>query len=65
MTQLTVAAKAVVAQRYGRFPKRTVAAGVSNGGNHTDGLVDAYPDRLAPMAPEFQRSFTELERWLG
>jgi hypothetical protein len=32
VTQLTVAAKAVVAQRYGRFPTRTVAAGISNGG---------------------------------
>jgi hypothetical protein len=34
-------------------------------GNHTDGLVDVYPDRLAPMAPEFQKSFTELAHWLG
>ncbi|WP_291409189.1 tannase/feruloyl esterase family alpha/beta hydrolase [Actinophytocola sp.] len=32
VTQLTVAAKAVVAQRYGRFPARTIAAGISNGG---------------------------------
>lgn len=32
MTQLTVAAKAVVAQRYGHLPRRTIAAGMSNGG---------------------------------
>ncbi len=32
VTQLTLAAKAVVAQRYGRFPQRTLAAGLSNGG---------------------------------
>lgn len=34
-------------------------------GNHTDGLVDVYPDRLVPLAPEFQKAVTELERWLG
>jgi dipeptidyl aminopeptidase/acylaminoacyl peptidase len=34
-------------------------------GNHTDGLVDVYPDRLAPMAPEFRKSFTELANWLA
>ena len=32
VTQLTVAAKAVVAKRYGRLPRRTYAAGISNGG---------------------------------
>ncbi|MEV0588892.1 tannase/feruloyl esterase family alpha/beta hydrolase [Nonomuraea sp. NPDC050310] len=32
VTQLTVAAKAVVRQRYGRAPERTLAAGISNGG---------------------------------
>lgn len=32
VTQLTVAAKAVVARRYGRPPARTYAAGISNGG---------------------------------
>jgi hypothetical protein len=32
VTQLTVAAKAVVAQRYGRPPGLTLAAGISNGG---------------------------------
>lgn len=33
-------------------------------GNHTDGLVDVYPDRLVPMAPHFQAAVTELEQWL-
>lgn len=33
-------------------------------GNHTDGLVDLYPDRLVPLAPEFRKAVTELERWL-
>jgi hypothetical protein len=32
VTQLTVAAKLVAAQRYGRLPSRTLAAGLSNGG---------------------------------
>ncbi|TDV46927.1 tannase/feruloyl esterase family alpha/beta hydrolase [Actinophytocola oryzae] len=32
-------------------------------GNHTDGLVDVYPDRLVPLAPEFQKAVTELARW--
>jgi len=32
VTQLAIAAKAVVAQRYGRLPARTLAAGISNGG---------------------------------
>ncbi|CRK60021.1 FkbW [Alloactinosynnema sp. L-07] len=32
VTQLTVAAKIVVAQRYGQFPARTLMAGISNGG---------------------------------
>jgi hypothetical protein len=31
---------------------------------HTDGLVDAYPDRLVPIAPEFRKAVTELEHWL-
>ena len=34
-------------------------------GTHTDGLVDVYPDRLVPLAPEFQKAVTELARWLG
>ncbi|ANZ41892.1 hypothetical protein BBK82_44130 [Lentzea guizhouensis] len=32
LTQLTIAAKSVVAQRYGRPAKRTIATGISNGG---------------------------------
>jgi hypothetical protein len=32
VTQLTIAAKAVVRQRYGHLPRRTIAAGLSNGG---------------------------------
>ncbi len=32
VTQLTLAAKVVVLQRYGHLPKRTIAAGLSNGG---------------------------------
>nr|WP_130345795.1 tannase/feruloyl esterase family alpha/beta hydrolase [Herbihabitans rhizosphaerae] len=34
------------------------------GGNHVDGLVDQYPDRLTPMAPWFRAAFTELAAWL-
>jgi hypothetical protein len=33
-------------------------------GTHADGLVDLYPDRLVPLAPEFQKAFTELACWL-
>ena len=33
-------------------------------GNHTDGLVDVYPDQLVPLAPRFRTAFTELEQWL-
>lgn len=32
VTQLAIAAKAAVAQRYGRLPRRTISAGQSNGG---------------------------------
>jgi Tannase and feruloyl esterase/3HB-oligomer hydrolase (3HBOH) len=41
--------------RYHRIPN----------GNHTDGLVDAYPDRLVPLAPEFQKAVAELASWLA
>lgn len=34
------------------------------GGNHTDGLVDTYPDKLVPLAPEFRKAVTEMENWL-
>ncbi|TDQ05548.1 3HB-oligomer hydrolase 3HBOH [Labedaea rhizosphaerae] len=35
------------------------------GGNHVDGLVDAYPDRLRPLAPCFRSAFSALTGWLG
>lgn len=31
---------------------------------HTDGLVDAFPGKLVPLAPEFRKAVTELEHWL-
>jgi len=34
-------------------------------GNHVDGLVDTYPDRLAPIAPRFLDAVGELETWLS
>jgi hypothetical protein len=34
------------------------------GGNHVDGLVDRFPDRLVPLAPHFHAAITELEQWL-
>ncbi|WP_434445647.1 alpha/beta hydrolase family protein [Lentzea sp. E54] len=33
-------------------------------GTHVDGLVDAYPDRLRPLAPCHRAAFVALERWL-
>ena len=33
-------------------------------GTHVDGLVDAYPDRLRPLAPCHRSAFVALERWL-
>ncbi|MCI2422082.1 tannase/feruloyl esterase family alpha/beta hydrolase [Saccharopolyspora sp. K220] len=33
-------------------------------GNHTDGLVDEFPDRLRPLAPCFRTAISELEDWL-
>jgi hypothetical protein len=33
-------------------------------GTHVDGLVDAYPDQLEPLAPHFRTAFDELESWL-
>ncbi|MEQ3549282.1 3-hydroxybutyrate oligomer hydrolase family protein [Pseudonocardia nematodicida] len=35
------------------------------GGTHTDGLVDQYPDRLVPLAPEFRKAVDELEQQLA
>ncbi|KDN24191.1 3-hydroxybutyrate oligomer hydrolase family protein [Amycolatopsis rifamycinica] len=34
------------------------------GGNHVDGLVDAYPDRLRPLGPCFRTAFDALAGWL-
>jgi hypothetical protein len=34
------------------------------GGNHVDGLYDAYPDRLRPILPCFQTAFTALTGWV-
>jgi hypothetical protein len=33
------------------------------GGNHVDGLYDAYPDRLRPILPCFRTAFTALTGW--
>jgi len=33
-------------------------------GTHVDGLVDAYPERLRPLAPCHRAAFVALERWL-
>lgn len=34
------------------------------GGNHVDGLYDAYPDRLRPLLPCMRTAFTALEDWV-
>jgi hypothetical protein len=33
-------------------------------GTHTDGLYDAYPDRLRPLLPCARRAFTLLTSWV-
>ena len=35
------------------------------GGNHVDGLVDAFPQQLRPIAPCFRTAFTALAGWLN
>ncbi|MEV6446815.1 tannase/feruloyl esterase family alpha/beta hydrolase [Amycolatopsis sp. NPDC051716] len=34
------------------------------GGNHVDGLADAFPDRLRPLGPCFRTAFDALGGWL-
>jgi hypothetical protein len=34
------------------------------GGNHVDGLADAFPDRLRPLGPCFRTAFDALGDWL-
>jgi hypothetical protein len=43
VTQLTIAAKLVVAQRYGRLPARTLMTGLSNGGYLTRWQLERVP----------------------
>jgi hypothetical protein len=67
-TQLTRAAKAVVAQRYGRAPRRTYAAGISNGGylvrwqlENRPGLYDGGIDAEGTLwRPDGPNLFTYL-----
>ncbi|MBB5080859.1 alpha/beta hydrolase family protein [Nonomuraea endophytica] len=46
-------------------PRRPFRYHRVEGGNHLDALVDAYPDRLRPILPEFRKAFEELEDWVS
>ncbi|MFL6056077.1 MAG: tannase/feruloyl esterase family alpha/beta hydrolase [Actinoallomurus sp.] len=48
-------------QRRGRLHRYYRIAG----GNHVDGLYDAYPDLLRPILPCFHSAFAALEDWTG
>jgi Tannase and feruloyl esterase/3HB-oligomer hydrolase (3HBOH) len=68
VTQLAVAARSVAAQRYGRPPTRTIAAGISNGGylvrwqmEHNPWLFDAGIDWEGTLfTPDGPNLFTFL-----
>lgn len=44
MTQVTIAAKATVAHHYGKAPRRTYAAGISNGGQLVRRALEDHPE---------------------
>jgi hypothetical protein len=74
VTELTLAAKAVVEQKYGRAPERTYMTGISNGGYLTrwqlenrpdlyDGGVDWEGTFLTPEGPNLFFSLPPALKW--